>query len=153
MNKEPQNRKKTNSRELFFGPIFKSIFQGSPPIKPNALMWMNVTKHVSSAASIVFAALITTVTILQDPSRALVIPVTSYLLMVMTVKMWMSALTTLLPAPITQFAEMSPEVTNATVLMVTKNKATSVLMSMSASLVIVTHVTILTVNVIIKHSV
>ena len=114
---------------------------------------MNVTQHASSAASIVFAALIITVTILKDLSRALAILATSYLLMVMTVKMLMSVLTTLLPVPITQFAETSPEVTNATVLMVTKNKGTSVLMSMSVSLVILTHVTILTVNVIIKHSV
>ena len=116
-------------------------------------MSMNVTVHVSSAASIVFAALIITVTILKDLSRALVIPATSYPLMDMTVKMSMSVLITLLPVPITQFAEMSPEVTNATVLMVTKNRATSVLMSMSVSLVILTHVTILTVNVIIKLSV
>ena len=78
-------------------------------------MSMNVTVHVSSAASIVFAALIITVTILKDLSHALVILATSYLLMVMTVKMWMSVLITLLPVPITQFAEMSPEVTNATV--------------------------------------
>ena len=78
-------------------------------------MSMNVTVHVSSAASIVFAALIITVTILKDLSRALVIPATSYPLMDMTVKMWMSVLITLLPVPITQFAEMSQEVTNATV--------------------------------------
>ena len=78
-------------------------------------MSMNVTVHVSSAASTVFAALIITVTILKDLSRALVIPATSYPLMDMTVKMWMSVLITLLPVPITQFAEMSQEVTNATV--------------------------------------
>ena len=95
--------------------LLKSIFQGSPLIRPNALMSMNVTVHVSSAASIVFVALIITVTILKDLSRALVIPATSYPLMVMTVKMSMSVLITLLPVPITQFAEMSPEVTNATV--------------------------------------
>lgn len=78
-------------------------------------MSMNVTVHVSSAASIVFVALIITVTILKDHSPVLVIPATSYPLMVMTVKTSMSVLITLLPVPITQFAEMSPEVTNATV--------------------------------------